>query len=151
MGVSLIDAKAVMDLERMRHSAAHVMASAVAKLFENVQLDIGPATADGFYYDFDLPSHRFSTDDFETIEAEMKKVIKENHVFEKQVKTRDEALAFFTEKVRRQISAKYTFLLMTDRADLDSQIYRTFVGCGVADEQTPRAATGQDLKRIQRH
>ena len=48
----------VSDLERMRHSAAHVMAAAVSHLFENVQLDIGPATDDGFYYDFDLP-HRF--------------------------------------------------------------------------------------------
>lgn len=58
------------------------------------------------------------------------------------------SMAFFTEKVRRQISAKYTFLLMTDRNDLDSQIYRTFVGCGVADEKTPRAATGEDLKSL---
>jgi type I restriction enzyme R subunit len=56
------------------------------------------------------------------------------------------SMAFFTEKVRRQISAKYTFLLMTDRNDLDSQIFRTFVGCKIADEQTPRAASGEDLK-----
>ena len=55
-------------------------------------------------------------------------------------------MAFFTEKVRRQISAKFTFLLMTDRNDLDSQIYRTFVGCGVADEKTPRAGSGEELK-----
>ena len=58
------------------------------------------------------------------------------------------SMAFFTEKVRRQISAKYTFLLMTDRNDLDSQIYRTFVGCGVANEKTPRAGTGEDLKQL---
>ncbi len=58
------------------------------------------------------------------------------------------SMAFFAEKVRRRISAKFTFLLMTDRNDLDSQIYRTFVGCGVADEQTPRAATGDELKRL---
>lgn len=58
------------------------------------------------------------------------------------------SMAFFTEKVRRQISAKYTFLLMTDRNDLDSQIYRTFVGCGIADEKTPRAGTGEDLKQL---
>jgi len=58
------------------------------------------------------------------------------------------SMAFFAEKVRRQVSAKFTFLLMTDRNDLDSQIYGTFVGCGVADEQTPRAATGEDLRRI---
>ena len=58
------------------------------------------------------------------------------------------SMAFFTEKVRRQISAKFTFLLMTDRNDLDSQIYRTFVGCGVADEQTPRASSGDTLKDL---
>jgi type I restriction enzyme R subunit len=58
------------------------------------------------------------------------------------------SMAFFAEKVRRQVSAKFTFLLMTDRNDLDSQIYGTFVGCGVADEQTPRAGTGEDLRRI---
>ena len=58
------------------------------------------------------------------------------------------SMAFFAEKVRRRISAKFTFLLMTDRNDLDSQIYRTFVGCGVADAQTPRASTGEELKRL---
>ena len=58
------------------------------------------------------------------------------------------SMAFFTEKVRRQVSAKFTFLLMTDRNDLDSQIYRTFVGCGVGDDKTPRAATGEELKHL---
>jgi type I restriction enzyme, R subunit len=58
------------------------------------------------------------------------------------------SMAFFTEKVRRQISAKFTFLLMTDRNDLDSQIYRTFIGSGVADEQTPRASSGEVLKEL---
>lgn len=60
------------------------------------------------------------------------------------------SMVFFAEKVRRQISARFTFLMMTDRNDLDSQIYRSFVGCGVADEQTPRAATGEDLRRLLR-
>ncbi len=58
------------------------------------------------------------------------------------------SMAFFAEKVRRHISARFTFLLMTDRNDLDSQIYRTFVGCGVADEQTPRASSGDELKAL---
>ena len=51
-------------LYRMRHSAAHVMAAAVCRLFEDVQLDIGPPTDEGFYYDFDL-SHRLTPEDFE--------------------------------------------------------------------------------------
>ncbi len=56
------------------------------------------------------------------------------------------SMAFFAEKVRRTVSGKFTFLLMTDRNDLDSQIYGTFVGCGVADKQTPRASSGDDLR-----
>ena len=67
-------------LDTMRHSAAHVMAAAVCRLFENVQLDIGPATDDGFYYDFDLP-HRLAPEDFPRIEEEMRKIIAENHAF----------------------------------------------------------------------
>ncbi len=58
------------------------------------------------------------------------------------------SMAFFAEKVRRKVPGNFTFLLMTDRDDLDDQIYRTFVGCGVADEKTPRAASGDDLKRL---
>jgi type I restriction enzyme R subunit len=58
------------------------------------------------------------------------------------------SMAFFAEKVRRKIRGNFTFLLMTDRNDLDTQIYKTFVGCGVADGQTPRAASGADLERV---
>ena len=58
------------------------------------------------------------------------------------------SMAFFAEKVRRKLEGNFTFLLMTDRNDLDSQIYRTFVGCGVADDQTPRAESGDDLERL---
>ena len=56
------------------------------------------------------------------------------------------SMAFFAEKVRRQISAKFTFLLMTDRNDLDSQIYGTFQGCGIVDKTTPRASSGRALE-----
>ncbi|MYB76107.1 MAG: type I restriction endonuclease subunit R [Chloroflexi bacterium] len=58
------------------------------------------------------------------------------------------SMAFFAEKVRRKLEGNFTFLLMTDRNDLDSQIYRTFIGCGVADDKTPRAASGDDLERL---
>jgi type I restriction enzyme R subunit len=58
------------------------------------------------------------------------------------------SMAFFAEKVRRKLPGNFTFLLMTDREDLDDQIYATFVGCGVADEQTPRAASGVKLKQL---
>jgi type I restriction enzyme R subunit len=56
------------------------------------------------------------------------------------------SMAFFVEKVRREVSSKFTFLMMTDRDDLDGQIYRTFAGCGLADANTPRAQSGKDLE-----
>lgn len=75
--------------EMRRHSAAHIMARAVQNVFEDVQVDIGPATEDGFYYDFDLP-HRISTDDFAKIEAEIKRLIELDEPFVKKVVSRDE-------------------------------------------------------------
>ena len=57
------------------------------------------------------------------------------------------SMEFFAEKVRRKLEGNFTFLLMTDRNDLDSQIYKTFIGCGIADDQTPRAASGDDLEK----
>ena len=58
------------------------------------------------------------------------------------------SMAFFAEKVRRTVEGNFTFVLMTDRDDLDSQIYKTFVNCGVADDQTPRAGSGKDLEQL---
>jgi len=58
------------------------------------------------------------------------------------------SMAFFAEKVRRKLPGNFTFLLMTDREDLDSQIYGTFVGCGIANDKTPRAASGVDLEKL---
>jgi type I restriction enzyme, R subunit len=60
------------------------------------------------------------------------------------------SMAFFTEKVRRVVPGNFTFLLMTDRDDLDGQIFRTFVGCGISDDKTPRASSGKDLQEILR-
>ena len=58
------------------------------------------------------------------------------------------SMAFFAEKVRRRLEGNFTFLLMTDRNDLDGQIYKTFVGCGIADDNTPRATSGADLEKL---
>ena len=57
------------------------------------------------------------------------------------------SMEFFAEKVRRKLEGNFTFLLMTDRNDLDGQIYKTFVGCSIADNQTPRAVSGDDLEK----
>jgi threonyl-tRNA synthetase len=79
------------DIERLRHSASHVLATAILKIWPEAQFAAGPPVENGFYYDVDLP-HRISPDDFEKIEAEMKKEIKANHTFEKMEVSRDEAL-----------------------------------------------------------
>ncbi|HRP63446.1 MAG TPA: type I restriction endonuclease subunit R, partial [Phycisphaerales bacterium] len=60
------------------------------------------------------------------------------------------SMAFFAEKVRRTVPGNFTFVVMTDREDLDDQIWRTFVGCGVADDKTPRAGSGRDLQEMLR-
>ena len=57
-------------------------------------------------------------------------------------------MTFFAEKVRRKVPGNFTFLLMTDRLDLDSQIYKTFVGTGMAGKTTLRAASGGDLEKL---
>ncbi|TVQ01518.1 MAG: threonine--tRNA ligase [Planctomycetaceae bacterium] len=77
-------------LDVLRHSAAHVMARAVMRLYAGVSLAFGPTTSGGFYYDFDL-AEKISEDDFPRIEAEMKKIIKEKEPFERVVLPRDEA------------------------------------------------------------
>jgi threonyl-tRNA synthetase len=79
------------DIERLRHSASHVLATAILKIWPEAQFAAGPPVENGFYYDVDLP-HRISTEDFEKIEAEMKKEIKANHPFERMEVSRDEAL-----------------------------------------------------------
>ncbi len=82
---------AMTDIERLRHSASHVLATAILKIWPEAQFAAGPPVENGFYYDVDLP-HRISPDDFEKIETEMKKEIKANHPFERMEVSRDEAL-----------------------------------------------------------
>ncbi|HEX5220446.1 MAG TPA: aminoacyl--tRNA ligase-related protein [Verrucomicrobiae bacterium] len=87
-----LDERAKMtELERIRHSCAHVMATAILRLWPDAQFAYGPPVENGFYYDLEC-SHRISPDDFEKIEAEMRKEIKANNVFEKIVVSRDQAI-----------------------------------------------------------
>jgi threonyl-tRNA synthetase len=76
----------------MRHSAAHVMARAVMRLFDGVQLAFGPTTESGFYYDFEM-KRPLSEDDFGAIEAEMARIIKLDEPFERLEEPRDKAVA----------------------------------------------------------
>ena len=79
------------ELQVLRHSAAHVMAQAVIRLYPDVKLTIGPAIDNGFYYDFDTET-AFTRDDLDAIEAEMKKIAKENLKIERFELPRNEAL-----------------------------------------------------------
>src|SRR5437763_261650 len=76
------------DLERLRHSASHVLATAILKIWPEAQFAAGPPVENGFYYDVDLP-HRISPDDFEKIEAEMKKEIDDYFAMLEEAKKRD--------------------------------------------------------------
>jgi len=84
------------ELERIRHSCAHVLATAILKIWPEAQFAAGPPVENGFYYDVDLP-HRISPEDFARIEEEMKREIKANHVFERVEVSRDEAIALAKE------------------------------------------------------
>ena len=79
------------------HTTAHIMAQAIKRLYPNIQLAIGPAIANGFYYDFDT-EHRFSEEDFEKIEQEMKKIIKEDLPIERFELSREEAIKLMKEE-----------------------------------------------------
>ena len=80
--------------EIYRHSTAHILAQAVKRLFPGTVLGIGPAIADGFYYDFDS-QHKFTPDDLAAIEAKMRKIISENHSYQRLELPRNEAIEFF--------------------------------------------------------
>src|SRR5437868_13831554 len=89
---TLDDRQKMTELERIRHSCAHVMATAILRLWPEAQFAAGPPVENGFYYDVDLP-HRIAPEDFPRIEEEMKKEVKANHVFQKEVVSREQALA----------------------------------------------------------
>ena len=80
-----------------RHTASHILAQAVKRLFKDVKLTIGPAVDDGFYYDFDT-DEKFTPDTLKDIEAEMKKIVKEDLEIERFTMSREDAIAFFKEK-----------------------------------------------------
>ena len=85
-------------IETIRHSASHLMAAAILKLYPDVKFDIGPSTEDGFYYDFDFGTVKLSVEDLEKIEAEMSAIAAKKIPFERFEVSRDEALKILTEK-----------------------------------------------------
>jgi len=96
-------------LHAMRHSLAHIMATAIKRLWPTVKLGVGPVVENGFYYDIDLGAAALSEDDFEKIEAEMKKIIAEDQTFERSYKSIDEAITW-----AQQSSQPYKEELLND-------------------------------------
>ena len=86
------------ELEVIRHDAAHLLAQALKRLYPHAQFAYGPATENGFYYDVDLGDTKVNEDDFPAIEAEMKKIAKENLKIETFELPRDEAIAYMKER-----------------------------------------------------
>ena len=100
----------------LRHSCAHIMARAVMRKFKGVQLAFGPTISGGFYYDFDL-EHSLTEDDFPAIEAEMKKIIKEDEPFERVEQSRQEALSV-CEELGQQFKVEHIQTGLADHASL---------------------------------
>ncbi len=92
--VAIVTDKDADGLELIRHDAAHVLAQAVQELFPGTQVTIGPVIDDGFYYDF-ARKEPFSTDDFEKIEAKMREIVDRDLPIERQVWSKDDAIAHF--------------------------------------------------------
>ena len=92
--VEFIDIDSPEGEDIVRHSTAHLMAQAVLRLYPETKVTIGPVIENGFYYDFD-PVEQFTEEDLEKIEAEMKRIVKENIKLEKYVLPRDEAIDYF--------------------------------------------------------
>ena len=95
--VNILTARDAEGLAALRHTASHVMAQAVKRLYPTAKLAIGPSIADGFYYDIEFETP-LTSDDFEKIEAEMKKIVKEDLKVERFTKSREDAIAFMKEK-----------------------------------------------------
>ncbi|MEQ8655171.1 MAG: threonine--tRNA ligase [Kiloniellales bacterium] len=106
-------------LELLRHDAAHVLAEAVQELYPGTQVTFGPATEDGFYYDF-ARAEPFTTEDLEAIEAQMHEIVKRDEALTREVWPRDEAVAYF-EKLGEKYKAEH---IQTLPEDAEISIYR---------------------------
>lgn len=106
-------------LELLRHDAAHVLAEAVQEIYPGTQVTFGPATEDGFYYDF-ARAEPFTTEDLEAIEAQMHEIVKRDEALTREVWPRDEAVAYF-EKLGEKYKAEH---IQTLPEDAEISIYR---------------------------
>ncbi|WP_028308561.1 threonine--tRNA ligase [Desulfitibacter alkalitolerans] len=124
-----------------RHSASHILAQAVQRLYPGTRLGIGPAIEDGYYYDFDS-EHKFSPEDLEKIEKEMDKIIKENEKFTRKEISREDAIKLFKER-----GEDYKIELINDLPD-DAVISIYEHGDWLDLCAGPHVATTGDIKAI---
>mgnify|MGYP004539083815 FL=1 len=114
--VEIITAKSPEALHIMRHSCAHIMSEAVQELYPGTQIAFGPATDDGYFYDFELPNN-ISSDDFGAIEKKMAEIIKADEPFVREVVTIEEAKKIFADQ-------RFKLEHIDDLTDQDISIYR---------------------------
>ena len=114
--VEIITAKSPEALHIMRHSCAHIMAEAVQELYPGTQIAFGPATDDGYFYDFELPSN-ISSDDFGAIEKKMTEIVKADEPFVREVVSIDEAKKIFADQ-------RFKLEHIDDLTDQEISIYR---------------------------
>lgn len=108
-----------MDLQTLRHSCAHILAAAVKELYPSTKLGIGPAIADGFYYDFERKKP-FSRDELAGIEKRMEKIIEKDYKFEKEVLTKPEA-----RKVFKKLGEPFKLELLQDIPEKEVSVFRS--------------------------
>ncbi|PIR20494.1 MAG: threonine--tRNA ligase [Deltaproteobacteria bacterium CG11_big_fil_rev_8_21_14_0_20_47_16] len=104
--------------EIMRHSAAHIMADAVQRLFPSAKITIGPTIDNGFYYDFDYPAG-FSTEDLKKIEKKMAEIVAEDHEFKREDISKEDAIKLFTDK-----GETFKVQIIKDLGDVSLSLYR---------------------------
>ena len=114
--VEIITSKSPEALHILRHSCAHIMAEAVQELFPGTQIAFGPATEDGYFYDFELPEN-ISSDDFGAIEKKMQQIIKRNEPFVREVVTVEQAKEIFADQ-------RFKLEHIDDLTDEEITIYR---------------------------
>ncbi|MBS0211414.1 MAG: threonine--tRNA ligase [Planctomycetes bacterium] len=114
--LKLLTRKDAESLRIMRHSCAHIMARAVMRLYDGVQLAFGPTIENGFYYDFELP-HKLTEEDFPAIEAEMRKIIKEDEPFERIDVPRAEAIKI-CDDLKQTLKVEHINTGLVDQASL---------------------------------
>jgi threonyl-tRNA synthetase len=131
--LKLLTSKDPRALGVMRHSAAHVMARAVMRLFPGVGLAFGPTTGQGFYYDFDLDT-KISEDDFPRIEEEIKKITAEAEPFERFYLSRDEAIQFCSD-LKQSLKVEHIQTGLADHGSLS--FYIPFMGVSLRASESP--------------